>query len=172
MRSSQENNAWGSHINNVCYQGKLLDSYIETNSKESNQKLFWMQKILCHTFRYTTTRHFSIRTTGTRPFQVSPIMYRSTKRGEKKAYILLFTCSLTRAIHLKLLPYETADEFIRALKRLIARRRCPETIYSDNAKTYVVNSKWIKKINKSANLHLLHCTRCIKWKFNLSRAPC
>ena len=59
--SSQENNAWGSHIDNGCYQGKLLDSKTETNSKESNQKLFWMKKIPCQTFQYATTRHYSIR---------------------------------------------------------------------------------------------------------------
>ena len=62
-------------------------------------------------------------------------MYCNKNRGEKKAYILLFTCSLTRAIHLELLPDQTTNEFIRALNRLIARRGCPETIYSDNAKT-------------------------------------
>ena len=58
-------------------------------------------------------------------------------KREKKSYILLFTCSLTRAIHLELFPDQTKEEFIRALKRLIARRGCPETIYSDNAKTFV-----------------------------------
>ena len=91
-------------------------------------------------------------------------------RGEKKAYILLFTCSLARAIHLELLPDQTTDGFIRALKILIARRGCPEAIYSENAKTDMVASKWIKKINKSEILHHLFSTRCIKWKFNLSRA--
>ena len=98
--------------------------------------------------------HQTNRTRGTKSLQVigtdfaGPIMYRNKNRGEKKANILLFTCSLTRVIHLELLP------FIRASKRLIARRGCPETIYSDNTKTYVAAPKWIKKIKK-----------CIKWKF-------
>ena len=81
-------------------------------------------------------------------------MYCNRNGGEKNAYIP-FTSSLTRAIHLELLPDQTADEFIRALKRLMARRGCPETIYSDNAKVYVVASKWFKKINKSKILHNL-----------------
>ena len=80
-------------------------------------------------------------------------MYRAKNKKEKKSYILLFTCSLTRAIHLKLLPDQTKEEFIRALTRLIARHGCPETIYSDNAKTFVTASKWIKSIKKSEILH-------------------
>ena len=95
------------------------------------------------------------RTTGSRPFQVigtdfaGPIIYHAKNKRKKKSYILLFTCSLTRAIQLELLPDQTKEEFIRALKRLIARRGCPEAIYSNNAKTFVAASKWIKRINKS-----------------------
>ena len=86
-------------------------------------------------------------------------MYITTRK--KKAWIF-FTCSLTRAIHLELLPEQTTDKFIRTLKRLTARRIYPETIYSDNSKNYVAASKWIKKINKSEILHSLLNTRCIK----------
>ena len=70
-----------------------------------------------------------------------------------------------------MLPDQTKEEFIRALKRLIARRGCPETIYSDNAKTFVAASKWIKRINKSEILHHFLSIKGIKWKFNLGRAP-
>ena len=114
---------------------------------------------------------------GSRPFQVigtdfaGPIMYRAKIKKEKKSYILLFTCSLTKAIHLELLPDQTKEEFIRALKRLIARRGCSETIYSNNAKTFVAASKWIKRINRSEILHHFPNNKGIKWKFNLSRAP-
>ena len=80
-------------------------------------------------------------------------MYRAKDKRDKKSYILLFTCSLTRVIHLELLPDQTKEEFMRALKRLISRRGCPETIYSDNAKTFVAASKWIKRNNKTEILH-------------------
>ena len=98
-------------------------------------------------------------------------MYRAKNKREKKSYILLFACSLTRAIHLELLPDQTKEEFIRALKRLIARRGCPETIYFDNSKTFVVASKGIKRINKSKIFHHFLNTKGIKWKSNLSRTP-
>ena len=56
-------------------------------------------------------------------------------------------------MHLELLQDQTKEEFIRALKRLIVRRGCPQTIYSDNAKILVAASKWIKRNNKTEILH-------------------
>ena len=74
-------------------------------------------------------------------------------------------------IHLELVPDQSKEEFIKVLKRFIARCGCPETIYSDNAKIFVAASKWIKRINKSEILHHFLNTKGINWKFNLSRAP-
>ena len=51
-----------------------------------------------------------------------PIAYKLKPKKEGKAYILLFACSLTRAIHLELLPDQTTEEFIRSFKRFIGRR--------------------------------------------------
>ena len=94
------------------------------------------------------------RTEGSVPFQVigvdfaGPIAYRSKRNKDGKAYIILFTCSLTRAVYLELLPNQTMEEFIRSLKRLIARRGRPEKIYSDNGKTVVAAARWLYKIMK------------------------
>ena len=90
------------------------------------------------------------------------VSHRKKNRSEKKSCILVFTCSLTRAIHLELLADPTTDGFIRALKKLIARKGCPETIYLDNAKTYVAASKLIKKIKILEILHHLFRTRFTK----------
>ena len=86
------------------------------------------------------------RTEGSRPFQVvgvdyaGPIIYKRTQRQEGKAYILLFACSLTRALYLELLPDQTAEESLKSLKRFIARRGRPEKIYSDNSKTFIAGA--------------------------------
>ena len=84
---------------------------------------------------------------------------------------MLFTCSLTRAVHLEILPNQTAQEFILALKRLIARRGRPKVIYSDNAKIFEKTSKWIKKFYKDERMQELLVMEQVKWKFTLSRAP-
>ena len=51
-----------------------------------------------------------------------PIKYLAGPNNERKAYIILWACSLTRAIDLELLTNLSAENFILALKRFIARR--------------------------------------------------
>lgn len=60
-----------------------------------------------------------------------------TLKREGKAYIILYACSLMRALCLELSRIMETGEFLRSLKRLIARKGRPEKIYSDNAKTFV-----------------------------------
>ena len=86
------------------------------------------------------------RTEQAMPFQeididfADPTYYRTKTKKESKAYILILSCSVTRAVHLELIPNTTTQEFIKCLKRLIARRGKPSTICSDNAKS----AKWLK----------------------------
>ena len=83
----------------------------------------------------------------------------------------MFPCSLSRAIHLEVLPNQTTQQFIYALKLLIARRGRPKVIYSDNTKTFVAASKWIEKINKDELMQEYLIKEVIQRKFNVSRAP-
>ena len=64
-----------------------------------------------------------------------PVCYKITKSSTAKAYIALFTCASTRAVHLKLCRNLSATEFQRALKEFTARRGCSQAIVSDNGKT-------------------------------------
>ena len=90
------------------------------------------------------------RTEGKIPFQVvgvdyaGPLKYRKGAKTEGKAYVLLYACSLTRALFLDFLPSLETTEFLASLKRFIARRGRPQKMYSDNGKTFVVAAKWIK----------------------------
>jgi hypothetical protein len=117
------------------------------------------------------------RTEGSAPFQVvgvdfaGPIRYRTKGKAEKKAYLALYGCSLTRAVHLEILRSMEVVEFIPSLKRLIARRGRPKIIYSDNAKTFIAANKWLKRAQKDEKLHHFLVVNKIEWRFNLSRAP-
>ena len=117
------------------------------------------------------------RTMGSIPFQVlgldyaGPILYRHSKKIVRKTYILLFACSLTRAIHLELLSDQTTEGFMKAFKRFIARRGRPQKVYSDNGRSFVAASKWLACIVRNEKIQDYLAHQHITWQFNLSRAP-
>jgi hypothetical protein len=49
-----------------------------------------------------------------------------------KAYVALFVCLATKAIHLELVGDYTAESFKNCLKRMMARRGIVANLYSDN----------------------------------------
>ena len=117
------------------------------------------------------------RTHGRAPFEVigtdfaGPIYYRLSQKREGKAYLVIFSCSLSRAVHLELVPNLETSTFLPCLKRLIARRGRPAVIYSDNGSTFVKAAKWLKQVRSDEQLQGFLESHDIQWKFNLSRAP-
>ena len=116
------------------------------------------------------------RTEGHTPFNVigvdfaGPVKYLEKPKKEKKAYVALYSCSLTRGVFLELLPSLETGEFIKSLKRLIARRGSPSKVYSDNGKTFVAAAKWFNKVRKDEKFNDFLAKQSITWQFNLSRA--
>ena len=102
-----------------------------------------------------------------------PVYYRVKKSVTAKAYIALFTFTGTQAVHLKLCCDLSCAEFQRALKEFIARRRCPQTLVSDQGKTFVASGQWLSTVTlkKDHNLPSYIGALNITWKFNLARAP-
>lgn len=100
-----------------------------------------------------------------------PIKYRKSSRQEGKAYLVLFACSLTRALYLEVLPNLETETFLGSLKRLIARHGRPSVIYSDNGRTFIGAEKWLKKVQRYEQLQGYLAAEKILWRFNLSRAP-
>ena len=82
----------------------------------------------------------SDRVSPTPPFSVVGIDFAgplfAVDFPKKKFYVLLFTCAVTRAVHLELTGSLTLDEFMLAFRRFSARRGVPSTVYSDNACTF------------------------------------
>ena len=117
------------------------------------------------------------RTEGSEAFEVvgldfaGPIKYRRSKSQEGKAYIVVYACSLTRALYLEVLTSMETVEFLQSLKRFIARRGRPRKIYSDNGRTFVAAAKWLRAVMKDERVSNLLVTEGIQWQFNLSRAP-
>ena len=90
------------------------------------------------------------RTTPSTAFEVigvdfaGPMKFRKSNKAERKAYLCIFACSLSRAIHLELLRNLETSTFIMCLKRYIARRGRPRVVYSDNGGAFTKTSKWLE----------------------------
>ena len=54
-----------------------------------------------------------------------------------KMYILLFTCLNIRSVHLELVPSMSCKDFLLAFIRFCNLHTIPDTIYSDNASTFI-----------------------------------
>ena len=63
-----------------------------------------------------------------------------------KVWIVLFTCAVTRAIHLELVRSQSTEDFIAAFTRFTSRRGQPTNIYSDNAKQFKRAEKELTKL--------------------------
>ena len=77
-----------------------------------------------------------------------------------KAYIVLYTCASSRAVHRDLFPRLTTEVFVRSFKRFIARRGVPNPVVSDNGSTF-----------KGEALRKLPADHRIEWNFNVALAP-
>ena len=98
-----------------------------------------------------------------------PILYRRTAKETVKAYIALFTCSSTRAVHLRLTPDLSVPKFIKTLKEFVARRGTPKLIISDNARTFTVTKKRLKTLLQNHELNDYSVNQKIERQFNLDR---
>ena len=92
-------------------------------------------------------------------------------KNEEKAYVALFTCGITRAVHLELTEDMTAHEFMGMFRRFISRRGAPSTVISDNAKTFLATAKHLKKICAERELQDFLLANRIDWHFNVAKAP-
>ena len=78
----------------------------------------------------------------------------------QKCFILLFTCSVSRAIHLELTNDLGVEPLKLAVRRFISRRGTPSCFISDNFKTF-----------KPMEIKRFISNLGIKWKFILERSP-
>lgn len=86
------------------------------------------------------------RVTASRPFLhtgvdfAGPVWLRTSKgRGNKayKAFLAVFICFSTRAVHLEAVSDYSADAFLAAFRRFVARRGLCDTVYSDCGTNFV-----------------------------------
>ena len=95
------------------------------------------------------------RTTPQRPFRSCAVDYMgpvglSSKTGRNpsitKAYVCVFVCTVTRAIHLELVNDASTTEFIAAFRRIVSVRGQVARICSDNGTNFVGANNFLKQI--------------------------
>ena len=62
-------------------------------------------------------------------------------------WICLFTCLVTRAVHIDVVTDMSSETFIRCLKRFAARRGIPQKFLSDNGRQLHVLSRQCSRNN-------------------------
>ncbi|XP_029165367.1 uncharacterized protein LOC114936359 [Nylanderia fulva] len=101
----------------------------------------------------------------------------SAGRGitSRKAYIALFICLATRAIHLELVSDYSTAAFLNAFQRFCARRGLPEVMYSDNGTTFAGADKELSQAYRDAqsDVNFLNfiVSDNITWSFIPPHAP-
>ncbi len=87
-----------------------------------------------------------------------------------KAYISIFVCMCTKAVHIEVCRSLDTVEFQAALTRFANRRGTPAEIHSDNGGNFIGTAKELTAISKMLKGTQSH-TQSIKWHFNPPRSP-
>ena len=95
-----------------------------------------------------------------------------------KAYLCLFVCLSTKAVHIEVVSDLTTLAFMAALRRFVARRGCPNTISSDNGSNFIGAKNNLKELysflqstDTNSNIHQYLLSRRITWNNIPERAP-
>ena len=147
--------------------------------------------ILCSKFRPSTLHQLmgnlpANRVTPDRPFSTTGVdlsgpynikQKYQRKDTQMKAYIANFVCFVTKGTHLEIVLDLTAESFIQALKRFIARRLHPTSIYSDNATNFhgehnIIMAQQSLLKDQDQDLITNFCaSQNLQWKFIPARSP-
>jgi len=100
-----------------------------------------------------------------------PLYVKTSGTQMKKVYTALFSCAVTRAIHLDITEDLETGTFLRCFRKCIARRGVPQLIISDNAKTFESAAKELKTLYEHPDVQAFLTEKRITWRFNLEKAP-
>jgi len=95
-------------------------------------------------------------------------------RRREKRYGIIFTCMTVRAIHIELLENMSTDSTILAFRRFIARRGCPQEMWSDCGTNFRGMNSELSRLWASLDQERLKTVMGLKginWRFNPPRAP-
>lgn len=124
------------------------------------------------------------RVTPSAPFEYTGVDYAGpftvhyALRGKRptKAYLAVFVCFTTKAVHLEVVSDLSTQTFLGCLKRFIARRGKPKCIHSDNATNFVGAKEELKHLKEfflknNKDITLWNSEHDIEWSNIPARSP-
>ena len=93
----------------------------------------------------------------------------------KKRWVIIFTCLITRAIHLEIMTDMKAERFLGTFRKFVARRGVPRMIIADNAPQFhvvdgVFQGIW-QRFAEADVTERYYARYQIKWRFIPEHAP-
>ena len=178
------------HAHQITLHGGVSDTLCKMREN------FWIPKgrqvvkstiKMCYTCKRLEGRPYSYpsppplpkeRVEEARPFEIIGVDYTGfievlnpDTKQEQKVYVVLFTCAVTRAVHLELVTDLMAETFLNAFRRFISRRSCPKLIMSDNASNFKLGSELLNQVMQSEEIQEEFTRRECEWRFIPPRAP-
>ena len=94
-------------------------------------------------------------------------------RGKRRAkrYLCLFTCLLSRAVHLEMAYSLDTNSFLNCYNRFCDRRGQPQEMLSDNGTNFVGAKRELEEIFNEASREEIKQRTKAKWQFNPPSAP-
>ena len=116
------------------------------------------------------------RVTESPPFTITGVdftgaLYIKDREGETKVYICIFTCAVTRAVHIEVVCDLTVPTFMLAFRRFSSRKSLPSIMISDNASTFLAAAEDLQRLFKSETLQRELEHHNVTWRFIPKRAP-
>ena len=96
---------------------------------------------------------------------------RDAQGRKTKAYICLFVCATTRAVHLEVVDNLTAASFNMCLRRLAAAKGIPTLILSDNHKTFIAGETFLLDLQQDPSVQEYLASKNVRWKHQTPRSP-
>ena len=118
------------------------------------------------------------RVIASRPFLNTGVDYTgaitvcdSTSGEQTKVYIALFTCMVTRAVHLEVVSDLSALTFLHAFRRFVATCSLPQVVTSDHGTNLSATAKFLKDTLSEEIVQEFFKQHTIQWNFIHVRSP-
>ncbi|XP_055585175.1 uncharacterized protein LOC129738027 [Uranotaenia lowii] len=179
------------HLNHLHAAPQLLLSLLRMRywvlGARNRARLIVRQCIICFKARPKLVEQFmgelpAARITATRPFAVAgidywgPIFLKPVHRraASEKAFVAVFVCFSTKAVHIELVADLSTAKFIQALRRFVSRRGLCSDMHSDNGRNFLGADNELRQLVNSTSHQQAVNQEClangIRWHFNPPKA--